>query len=326
MLYSLTTSTVKETLNTPFAKQRNLVLPNNQKLSTWLWDSPDSLSQEQVTQYLDFCVQHYITTIYIETGKFVDLYELPPSNDKDLQTEQFAKKLHYFISEANRRGINVQALSGDVDWADSDHKYLAPLLMSLVLDYNARYPEAKLAGLQLDIEFYGQDDFFDKSEKRTQEYLELVTNLVNSPQRATLAYPFEVGFAITHWLDDEAKLKKVLWNKTARLASEHLTQILAQTPNNYLVIMAYSNNKKVPSEIEAIAENELSYAASLAVPVVIGLEVAPSPHSNITFASTDLDYFFATAQNAAENLSQYPNLHGWAIHSLPDYINFTQAP
>lgn len=115
----------------------NIQLRNGDEIGVWWWH-PVNLERQKDRKYLNFLEKNGVTKIY---GGF------DPDN---------YRKSAEFIEEANKRGINVVALSGSSNWVTTNIGGLTEYVKSCI-DYNNWAKKNKrgvLYGVQIDLEPY----------------------------------------------------------------------------------------------------------------------------------------------------------------------------
>jgi hypothetical protein len=294
--------------------------PNGYEIASWLWASPDELSPSKVADLLDFAKEEGISVIYLNIANYVDISELEDKNLRSAKKEKFEESVSFFIAEATKRNIKVQALGGDYNWASPDYAYIPKLLLNYVFEFNKANPSTSFSGINYDIEFYNQPDFATNTQMRTTEYLTLVKSLSVLSQQS--AQPLNIGFSLTYWLDnDNGNLKVIKWNGTEKYPIFHILDELSRFNNTYITIMAYRNKALGVGGSADLVTNELSYLKknNYTTPLFLGQETDLVLPTNITFYGTSKKYFKSEITAITTAFKSYGNLKGFAINQLVSY-------
>src|SRR3989344_3861739 len=235
------------------------------------------------------------TTVYLGTGKLVDLAESKES------TTEYYSNLESYILEARTLGINVQAVFGGPKWAEPDYSYLPNYCLKLVLAYNKAHPSAQFTGIQYDIEVYNLSDFATRKSGIMQAYFVLLTDIVARMNDVSDARELELGVLVPYWFDTDT-------DKVARIMSE--------CSKSYVVIMAYRNEADGGDGSIAKLEGEMDRLVSSqnqAPKVLIALEVADVQPAKITFFGLGLDKLSEASVKIIEAYGDNPHFAGLAI-------------
>lgn len=282
-------------------------------LSSWLWRSPDSMSDDEIDQILSFAEKENITTLYVETGKYFDLFE---SNDSTA-IKDFETRMQYFIGEAQKRGIKIEALAGDVTWANPDYSYIPLSFTDLIFAFNANYPDTSFSGIHFDIEYYNQDNFDPNQEKYANEYLDLVQSLQNKVSNYNSnGKNITLAFDLASWLDEGTK--KVTYNGVSNFPIYHMLTLLNSNPNAYLVLMSYQDN---PDNAIKNSENEFAFTKNngISTPIVIAQETSQTEEKNISYWGKPKNEFILSLTKIDTAFKNYSNYRGIAIHHIDSY-------
>jgi hypothetical protein len=211
-----------------------------------------------------------------------------------LCTENFGDETGNFIQEAYAQGIKVYLLAGAYTYIEDD----GPLqeLILLYQDYQNRVSGTRrFAGLHLDIEPHQHPSFF--SGKRA-ELLAGFLSLIIKLQAQT---PVEID--IPFWFDDTVSYKG---------GEKPLYQALIDTVDRVFV-MSYRDSAEAMYEI---AKEEISYAASVGKPIMLGAELSPSNEGDqVSYAEEGKAYFYGQLEELFTKLPDVPR-SGVAIHHI----------
>ena len=206
---------------------------HNAVRAVWWWK--DDLDSETIDKYLNFSESNGINQIYYSSSEFGE------------NTETFIKK-------ANKKGISVFWLDGNYQWlTDENKKSILLQKIENYHNYNATHPNAKFAGIHLDIEPHQDDNFESSRETLIYKLISLADELKKDNTGTHFSYD------IPFWLHDE-----ITYDNVSKPAYAHLIDIA-----DSVVIMSYRDSA---SKIISVAEEELSYATSTGKTISLSVE------------------------------------------------------
>jgi hypothetical protein len=293
---------------TPRNSTQVIEFPSSYTIGAYLWTSPDELSPEDVKSLLAFAHKEKINTIYLNIEKYLDILESENKEVKNAQMNKFDDSLALFIQESKNTNISVQALAGNILWANSSHEYIPPLLLKSVFDFNQAHTDTQFDGFQFDIEYYNQPGFSSKRAEYNSDFLSLVDKLVKQTSGE-----FKLGFAIPYWLDD----------KNGNYVFNDLAAKLNTAKGTYVTIMAYRNYPDGEDGVINLAKGEIEYVKKNTpnVSVIVAQETDTGEAPKTTFygkSKQDLKY---TVKTIVDYFKSYNNFTGIAIHHLESYKN-----
>src|SRR3989344_2026967 len=291
-------------------------------IGTWLWKNPDEISKAGTLKLLDFAAENDINTVYVSIDKYIYLHELKEGDEKDKKLESFNSSVGYFIRESNKRGIKVEALIGNNRWSEENLSYIPQVVLEYIKDYNNLNPEAKFAGLQLDIEFYNKEGLKDPV-KEGMEFLTLLKNLTDKIKELKSAKEnkdFRFGTTVPLWFDEKSQSIPIEGG-SAKPILYHIFDILNETEDSYIVIMAYRNFTSGWNGSISISEKEVDYSSkeNLKVKVIVGQETAENEVKKITYFGKSKSSFLASLNRIIKHFEGYSGFEGIAIHHLESF-------
>ncbi len=302
----------------------NFSFSKDKTYATWVWASPDELGTDEVNTKISEAHSEGFNTIYLFTGKYTDIAEESDPLQKKQDLANFEKSVKYFLETANQSGIKVEGLSGDTNWAGSDKEYIPLELLQYTLDYNKKN-DVKFSGIQFDIEFYRQADFQTNSTQESTDYLTMVDNLARTlSKNAVEPSDFRLGFDLTYWLDNErGNVPPLDYNGSKKFVIYHVEDKLNGIPNSYLLLMAYRNKASGNGGSIKAIQNEIDYAKKSAphLGIIVGQESGQVPDVNtVSFSGKSKLDLKTEIQKIADSYSGIPNLIGFAVHDLDNYM------
>ncbi|GJD93999.1 hypothetical protein [Methylobacterium iners] len=164
-----------------------------------------------------------------------------------------AAGLAAFVAAAHRAGIAVVAVEGDPGMALANGRAVALARLAALSAYqHAAAPEARLDGLQYDIEPYLLPAFAAEPEAVFRGWAETLDALTAAKP------PFPLDLVLPFWLAD---------NPSAHLVMPAIARAAAR-----LTVMAYRTNA---AEVMRAAEPLLAWGAAASLPVQVALEAGP---------------------------------------------------
>lgn len=86
-------------------------------------------------------------TVHADVGEYLEVADQPSSRTQPNRLGQLRSELRRFVARAARKGLAVHAVGGGPNWTDDTHRYLGPLLLDLVAEYNrVVLPNERLQG------------------------------------------------------------------------------------------------------------------------------------------------------------------------------------
>lgn len=297
--------------------------------AVWDWSNPRNKTDAQLDQLADFMYLHQINTIYIDVGNYASIQQANISKDQKAREQKVLESsVERYVTHLGKRNIKVYASAGDKTWSNPELQHIPLEILDFTNSYNQRYPKAKLAGTQFDIESYNQDGF-DTGSNTTKElvlsdYLDMVDQLVAkqaSYNQATNS-KLGLGFAIPYWYDNEnGNIPEVTWHGRTGPTLYHLLDRLNQLPDSNIVVMAYRNAANGNDGIITHARTEIDYAQAKApnVKVLIGQEVNDVEPAKITYYNKSLTELSSQVSIVEGEFSRSDVFGGVAINDLAGF-------
>jgi hypothetical protein len=254
--------------------------------SVWDWAGPAGYENKtDLTRLADFLYLHQINTVY------VDVSGASAFNENNLMPE-LQQSLSGYVSALKRRNIRVYSAAGDVDWSKPESRSKPLSVTDFVFNYNAKYPKAKLSGLEFDIESYNQKSFPAGSNTEKSliltEYLDAVSELATRVEsyNNSAQDKLDIGFAVPYWFDNEnGNIPSVTWESRTGPTIYHLIDLLQRRGGGNIVVMAYRNAATGNDGTIFHSRTEVDYAQAKTtnVKVLIGQELNSVEPAKITF-------------------------------------------
>lgn len=207
----------------------------------WAW-AERLWQQDGGAAVLRAAAEHQITTLYISVSV---------AGDRLAQTEA----LMAFLRRASAEGVAVWVVEGDPGMAlDAGREHALSRLRAILAYQSTARPDARLAGVQYDIEPY------------------LLAEYAEDPQRVATQWR-ETLRALSHTAGDMPMNAVVpFWILGSPGGEDVLSAI--QMPGRSVTVMAYRSDLEV---IQSVAEPVLAWGTRNNVPVWVALEAGPLP-------------------------------------------------
>jgi len=160
----------------------------------WVWKIDPINNKRAGEDLYKLCENCAIERIFLFFGDF--------NQDED---STYTAELEQFIEGCHKRGIHVEALTGNPVWALKENHPLCIKWLESFLEYNKSRPaEKRFDGASLDVEPYLTGEWVQNKSMIKEQYLELLSScreLVDSYDE-----PFQIGAAIPMAYEQEEKV------------------------------------------------------------------------------------------------------------------------
>mgnify|MGYP003800769569 CR=1 FL=1 len=269
----------------------------------WVWDEPQGLISDIVNgrgaaraELFSFCAAPNgdpagrISTLYFSAVNAMG------GNQKNLRA---------FLADAHSRGLEIELLAGNPQWAMPDGRRKGEKVCAGLAAFNAAgAPAQRFDGMQLDVEPHAHPDWPAKAAALWDEYI-LLHSACQSRVRAYNGAnrpAIRLGAAIPRWYDSDSNP-----------VSDHAR---IQDAVDYAAIMDYTDDMQ---SLVADARNELEYANAAGKKVVVGVETSRQEPETITFFEEGWDALESALSAARPALAANPSFEGYAIHYYSSY-------
>jgi hypothetical protein len=307
--------------------------PAPQGMAVFEWYRLSQVNTYVTAQRLSSLRREGFSTIYADIGEYLEAADQPQSWRQQRQLSRLAGDLRRFVARASSLGFAVHAVAGGPSWTAESHRYLGPMTLQLIADYNRNaYPQERLQGVQFDIEPYVEDSFWENVEVSLSDYLATLQGIIkryNELESQDDSDGLALGFAIPFWFDGTPEVPEVQFGGGAKKAAAfHLIDMLRRLPQAYVLVMAYRN---VASGIDgsiALAKAEFDYAYASGNPevacacgIVVGQEftdVTPEPEK-LSFWTTGRVAFRQAVAALTEAYGGLPQFRGVSVDDIDAY-------
>jgi hypothetical protein len=182
---------------------------------------------------------------------------------------------------AEAEGIEIGALAGDPWWPSPQGHVDTDRVLQFVLDLNAHAD--LIAGLHLDVEPWGLEEWSDSRESLVMSYLRFVSHV--EERRTDVGLDTPIAYLVPYWFDgSNGEAPLVTFAGRSEFPYEHVATILRNDAS--LAVMAYRRQALGAGGIVELVSQELE---RMTPPVIIAVETAPIDPPSATFAGLDLE-------------------------------------
>jgi hypothetical protein len=306
-------------------------------LAVFEWNRLSQVNSRVSDQRLGNLRADGFTTVYADVSEYLEVADQPPSRTQRSRLSQLNTALRQFVARASSFGLAVHAVGGGPTWTDPTRRYLGPKLVQLVADYNtftAAGPDELLQGVQLDIEPYVLDSFWDDVDASLKSYLttlEAIVDQYRSVKNQEDNLHLRLGFAIPFWFDGVPDVPAVQFGSDPdpKPAAFHLIDMLHDLPDAYVLVMAYRNFaagtdgsiEHVQREFAYATGKELDYASDreAACGIVVGQEFGRVEPRKLSFWWTGRAAFWREAEKLVGAYGHLAQFRGLSVNDLNAY-------
>jgi hypothetical protein len=258
--------------------------------ATWVWDA--NVIVEEREKLLSFADEQKVNLIYLYFDR-----KLPPEDYRS------------FIKEASLKGIEIDALGGEPEWALTSHQERLDEFADRVSDFNANAGETeRFSGIHLDIEPYQLPDWKRNTKSIIEQWTSNVTHLrhIISPDDR-LAISADLPF----WLDQYS------------VAGSHgpvpLSRWMMQQ-YDHVTFMAYRNYAYGKNGILDILRPEIRWANEDGSKFIVGVETKSTEEPHVTFHQEGQAKLVSEIGIVNRALRKAPAYLGYAVHQYGSWI------
>ncbi len=270
------------------------VQSSHPKKGTWIWDAPTIRTHKE--DIITFCKQNGVTDIYL----YIDRQKVTP------------KDYAFFIKEAAKNNIRVEALAGDPSWGLKEKRVFIQDFIEWVYSYNFNVSEKeRFSGIHLDIEPYLLPDWKKNKNNVIAGWLSNLEFLAKEAHASGLQVTVDLPF----WVD---KIEVPDYHDYA-LSTWMLKRF------DTLVLMDYRDSAEDPDGIIDNALDTVIEASAMEKSVLIAVEMARSGEGDkTTFYEEGHQVMEEQLEITEKQLTKHSGFQGFAIHGFPDWMSSYQ--
>ena len=252
------------------------------------------------------------TVVYADVGEYLEAADQPGSWSQRRQLRELASDLRRFVRRASSLGFTVHAVAGGPNWTAEDHRYLGPMTLQLIADYNSDAdPDERLTGVQFDIEPYVEQRFWDNVKVSLQDYLWTLRDIVDAYEQVRTQYGNDglaLGFAIPFWFDGTPEAPAVQFGESPSPR---------RPPSTSSTCCA-----TCPRPTSALVEREFDYAsrvADAASGIVVGTEFTEVTPTKLSFWWNGRAAFRQAVAELTDAYGGLPQFRGVSVDDADAY-------
>jgi hypothetical protein len=292
---------------------------DKKEFGIWVWDSPLKMSPSYAQEVLSVAKKNGFNAIYLTIDDYLPIVSIKDSTAQAQARAQYMKTLSVFVQGAKSAGISVDVEGGAKDWAVEENRWKGYALIDFVKEYNASYPNAKVRGLQYDVESYLMLDYDSNKTERLREYVEFIDE--SARRMANVDAQFSI--VIPHFYDNVQKWTPPFkYNGRDAYTYTHLLEVLKQKNGTSMLIMAYRNFFDGGNGIKQISETEIQEASDggYSTKLIVAQETGDVPPSYVTFHDYPKVSLFDTLSEIQTNFNHYKDFGGTAVHYFDAFL------
>ncbi len=285
---------------------------------TWIWTPILEMREDYIDSILLGAKENNINTIYVSIDSYLDIYILPKGDEKDARKKLFDEKISYFIKEANKLGIKVDAEAGWKNWTEKDNAYKPLAIIEYVKEFNSTH-NYKFRGVQYDVEPY----LLDKYEKEKESVLKDFVSLIDQTENSLQDTDIRLSIVVPSFYDERDKVTpKFSYGNSVDYVFGHIMNILERREGNSIIIMSYRNFAEGDDGAIAISKNEMRTVRNRVYnsKVIIAQETSDVPPPYITFHKKTKAHLLEQLEKIDNAFSSYESFGGTAVHYVNSYI------
>ena len=284
----------------------------NKEYGSWVWTPVMEMAPAYIESILSDAKVNGVNTIYVSIDSYLDIFVMPKGQARENTKKTFSDKLEYFITEANKKGIVVDAEAGWRNWAEGDNIYKAFAVVSFVKNFNSTN-QNQFRGFQYDVEPYLLDNYTKNETSILKNFISLVDQTEYFMGTSTLRF----SVAVPDFYDQKDGFTPLIsYNGSKNYTFRHLLNILDKRPDSSIIIMSYRNFADSVDGTIGISKNEMLTAKDghYTTKIIIAQETGDVPPPYITFHNTSKSYLLEQITKIKTAFSPYSNFGGIAIH------------
>jgi hypothetical protein len=282
----------------------------------WVWNAQGILGEGGGSdRFFQFCAKTEVSRIFL--ALYIATTPTPSGPNFELQHPDDYRK---FLERAHQRGLQVEALAGNPEWAARENHSAALAVVDTVLNFNrSGSPGARFDALHFDVEPYVLAGYADPEHatRLLQDFLQMISLCARRVHsRPGLRFTCDVP-AYFYPAPGRPELEKFEVEFKGRRATvgEHLTDML-----DSVTLMDYRNEADGAGGAILAAIPALQYAASKGKTILVGLETSVEPDSTVYFICGLPREEFRKRLDAS-GLGEQLSVDGYRLASFSDDIN-----
>lgn len=291
----------------------------SREFGIWVWDSPKVMTPAHASNVITVARQNGFNVIYVTVDDYLELAEISNENERETLKDEYMLSLSVFVEAAKQAGISVDVVGGAKDWAMPDNRWKGYALIDFLKEYNERHGEARVRGLQYDVEPYLLGEYNTDKRKILKEYVEFIDE--SAKRMAAVDAKFTI--VIPHFYDNaQAWTPSFSYEGEDAHTFTHLLRALKQKDDTSVIIMAYRNFFEDENGTRQIAEEEVKEASDggYGTNIIIAQETGNVPPAYVTFYDYPKVSLYDALSEIQEYFKRYQRYGGVAIHYFDPFL------
>lgn len=286
----------------------------------WVWQSPIQMTTEYISHLMSSVQENGFDTIYVTIDDYLAISVLPESAEKNGRESAYMNKLSGLVIMAASRGINIDLEGGAMDWAYEEQRWKGYALIDFVDKYNTQYPQAKVRGLQFDVEPYLLPEYQTNKGKVLLDFVTFIDAAVLRMDRVDAQF----SVVIPHFYDSaQSWTPQVSYAEQTEHTFTHLLQVLEKKPGSTLIIMAYRNFFFGSDGTQELVQAEMDEVTmgNYATRIVVAQETGNVDPEYVTFHNTSMARLLNSISDIRRSFSSSRGFAGVAVHYLDPFLD-----
>lgn len=286
---------------------------------TWIWTPLLEMSREYINSIISGAKENGINTIYVSVDSYLDIYVIPNGSEKENKKKEFSDKLEYFVTQAAKKDIAIDAEAGWRNWAEDGNQYKAFAVINFVKEFNSKKLYG-LRGFQYDIEPY----LLATYKKDQTSVLKNFLGLIYHTKILLGASDLKFSVVIPDFYDKTQNLTYPFkYNGKTTYVYNHLLDILENRPGSSIIVMSYRNFADGDDGSIDISNIEVETATNnmYSTKIIIAQETGDVLPPYITFNNTNKNYYSKQINKINTAFDPYSNFGGIAVHYVNAFLS-----
>lgn len=290
-----------------------------QENGVWVWESPIEMSRARASFVVNSAADHGFNVIYITIDDYLKIVVQPNGATKQAQKDAYFLALSKIVLDANAKGVSIDVEGGWRDWAIPENRWKGYALIDFVKEYNQRYPNAKVRGLQYDVEPY----LLPTYERNKVGALKPFVEFIDESTKRMEAVDATFTVVIPHFYDSKQKWTPAInYKGTTKHTFTHLLAILERKPGSMITLMSYRNFYSGKDGTEQISKAEIAEASSgsYSTKIIVAQETGDVDPAYVTFFGMTKNDLNKNLVLIREGFAPYSQFGGVATHYLDPFL------
>jgi hypothetical protein len=289
------------------------------EFGTWIWDSPIQMAPGYANLMLSEAKRNGFNVVYVTIDDYIKIAEMEKGAEQTEKKDVYFKALAEFISIARQNNIAVDVEGGWRDWGVPDNRMNGFILIDFVKEYNTKYSELKIRGLQYDVESYLLPNYESNKAQVLIEYVEFIDESVDRIKDTQVLF----SIVIPHFYDSkQAWTPQINYNGKTAHTYTHLLDILEKKPNSQVIIMAYRNSFEGANGTKEISDVEMNEAkqSTKSTKIIIAQETGNVLPEYVTFHGLSKSSLLDSLKMVEDIYGPNKNFGGVAVHYIDTFL------